>query len=61
MRVERLSIGLEDLEATRAECLGELKDRMWREVWRDMVELEGVDVSVREVGDGIYSVTAEIL
>jgi len=60
MRVERLSIGLEDLEATRAECLEELKDRMWREVWRDMVELEGVDVSVREVGDGIYSVTAEI-
>lgn len=55
-----MSIGLEDLEATRAECLEELKDRMWREVWRDMVELEGVDVSVREVGDGIYSVTAEI-
>lgn len=55
-----MSIGLEDLEATRAECLVELKERMWREVWRDMVELEGVDVSVREVGDGIYSVTAEI-
>lgn len=38
----------------------ELKELLWREVWKDCVELDGVEVSVDERGKGMYFVTATL-
>ena len=58
-RVVKVARDESELEQVRLACERELKDLLWREVWRDMVELEGVEERVVDVG-GFYEVTLEI-
>lgn len=48
----------DELKAARRECVEELKERMWSEVWKDMLALP-VKESVRRVDDW-YEITVEI-
>ena len=42
------------------ELLRELKNMVWREVWRDEIELPGVELDVREAEGGGYLVIARL-
>lgn len=57
MKVTRVARSAEELQRVRRECMAELKERMWSEVWCDMVSLP-VKESVRRV-DGWYEITLE--
>lgn len=41
-------------------CLDALKERMWRDVWKREITLEGVRWTIEETGDGVIEVTAEL-
>lgn len=58
MKVTGVARSAEELQLVRRECMAELKERMWSEVWRDMVSLP-VKESVRRVDDW-YEITVEI-
>ena len=58
-KVVKIARDAGECERVMRECEEELKERLWREVWRDMVELEGVRRSVRRVDDW-YEITVEI-
>ena len=40
-------------------ALEELKERLWREVWKESIDLPGARVKVEPVSEG-YKITAEI-
>lgn len=59
MEVTRVVGKDSDVEAAKRWCLMALKQRLWAEVWRDMLELGDAVVSVEETEYG-YKVKAEI-
>lgn len=59
MEVRKIVGSASDVEAAGRWCVEALKQRLWSEVWRDMVELEGAVVSVEETEYG-FVVKAEI-
>ena len=48
-----------DLELAKERAIDDLKEKMWREVWKDEIDLPGVEVSVKRMGNGLYAVTAK--
>ena len=46
-------------DQARERALAALKERLWRECWRDAVELDAEDVSVVEV-DGVFEVEVKV-
>lgn len=49
-----------DAGSVAEELLRELKDMVWREVWRDEIDLPGVELDVREAEGGGYLVIARL-
>lgn len=60
MREESYVKSLGEVEKAKAVCRDRLKDRLWRELWRDMIEVDGMEERVEEIGEGFYKVTVEI-
>lgn len=60
MQVVKIASGEKELSSVKKAALDALKERMWQEVWKDEIDLPGVKVSVRSLGDGLYEVTAKI-
>lgn len=59
-KVRRYAGSEVSVESAKEMCLDALKELLWREVWRDEINLEGVRWTVRECEDGIVEITAEI-
>lgn len=50
------------VERTRAELLDEMKEAMWRDVWKDAIDVAGlVELEERDLGDGEVEVLARSL
>lgn len=47
-------------EEARRRAEEALKERLWRECWKDEIELQGVREEQRELVDGKFEVTLEI-
>lgn len=47
------------IEEARSRALGELKDQLWRDCWREEIELPDVRESVVE-WDGVFEVRVEL-
>ena len=50
--------GEEDIAETKRRAAEALKERLWREVWKDCVEVSGIGFEVRSLGGGYVEVTA---
>ena len=50
----------ESMESARTRLIEGLKDRLWKEVWRDEIVLPDVDIEVAETEDGKLIMRAEI-
>lgn len=51
----------EDLVAeVTGEALEELKELMWKDVWKDCIDLPHAKVEVRKLSDGGFMITAKI-
>lgn len=50
----------EELPSVKKQALEELKEKMWSDVWKDMVDLPEAKVVVHSLGDGLYKVTAKV-
>ena len=58
MRVEKIMDGCG--EAERDLVVGELKDLLWKEVWRENIDLPRVRVEAERLPDGRFRISAEI-
>ena len=47
------------IEEARSRALGALKDQLWRDCWREEIDLPDVRESVVEE-DGVFEVTVEL-
>lgn len=48
------------VEFAKELCEAELKEMLWKSVWKDEIHLEGIRWTVEECEDGIVEVTGEI-
>lgn len=60
MQVSKIACGEEELSAVKRQAVEELKERMWKEVWKENIDLPQAKVEVVSLGEGIYQVTAKI-
>lgn len=58
-RVVKVASSEADLERVREEARRELKEMLWKEVWRDLVDVPLKSEQVRRV-DGLYEVILEV-
>lgn len=58
-RVVKVARSEADLERVREEARRELKEMLWKEVWRDLVDVPLKSEQVRRV-DGLYEVILEV-
>lgn len=56
MEIRRKIGSIEEVE----QMVCELKDRLWREVWRDEIDLPGMKVEVEEAEGGGYDAVVSI-
>lgn len=59
MEVCIIARNAEEVPMCREAALEELKERLWREVWKESIDLPGARVKVEPVSEG-YKITAEI-
>lgn len=59
MQVTKLACGEEEISAVKQQAVDELKEKLWKEVWKENIDLPQVDLDVRSLGDGLYQVTAK--
>ena len=59
-KVRRYAGSQVSVEAAKEMCLDALKEMLWQEVWKEEIELPGVQWTIEEGEDGIIEVTAEI-
>lgn len=59
MQVTKLACGEEEISAVKQQAVDELKEKLWKEVWKENIDLPQVDFDVRSLGDGLYQVTAK--
>ena len=60
MKVEKVVKSRDDVSAAKSWCMEELKHRLWREVWSDMIELNDARIDVEERADGQILVRVEL-
>lgn len=60
MQVSKIACGEEELSSVKAQAVEELKEKMWKEVWKENIDLPQAKVVVHSLGDGLYEVTAKI-
>lgn len=56
-RVSTVVCGEEEVELALDMLRERIKEELWREVWKDMVDVAGVDEEVMPCGDGRIKVT----
>lgn len=61
IQVSKIACGEEELSAVKKQAVEELKEKMWKEVWKENIDLPQAKVEVVSLGEGIYQVTAKIL
>lgn len=59
-KVKRYAGSEVSVESAAEMCLDELKERLWRDIWKDEIELAGVTWTYTVYEDGVIEVTAEI-
>lgn len=59
-RVKRYAGSEVSVESAKEMCLAELKEMLWRDVWKREIELTGVEWTVKRCADGVIEVIAEI-
>ena len=59
IRVVKIASGEEEISDMKRLAVEELKEQLWREVWKDNIDLPEVIFDVRSLGDGLYQVTAK--
>lgn len=59
MQVTKLACGEKEISAVKQQAVEELKEKLWKEVWKENIDLPHVDFDVRSLGDGLYQVTAK--
>lgn len=60
MQVSKIACGEEELSSVKKQAVEELKEKMWKEVWKENIDLPQAKVKVVSLGEGIYQVTAKI-
>lgn len=60
MQVSKIACGEGELSSVKAQVLEELKEKMWKEVWKENIDLPQAKIEVHSLGDGLYKVTAKI-
>lgn len=60
MQVSKIACGEKELSSVKKQAVEELKEKMWKEVWKENIDLPQAKVVVHDLGDGIYQVTAKI-
>lgn len=60
MQVSKIACGEDELSAVKQQAVEELKERMWKEVWKENIDLPQAKVEVVTLEEGIYKVTAKI-
>lgn len=59
-KVKRFAGGDVSVESAMDMCLDALKEKMWRDVWKREITLEGVRWTIVERDGGMTEVTAEL-
>lgn len=59
-RVRRYAGSEVSVEAAKEMCLSELKDKLWKDVWKGEIDLPGVKWTIAKAEDGVIEVIAEI-
>lgn len=59
-KVKRFAGGEVSVENAMDMCLDALKEKMWRDVWKQEITLEGVRWTIVERDGGMTEVTAEL-
>lgn len=60
MQVSKIACGENELSSVKQQAIEELKEKMWKEVWKENIDLPQAKVEVHSIGDGMYQVTAKI-
>ena len=60
MVITKIAKSEDDVSAVVEEVFEEMKERLWRETWKEMIELPQAKVEVRKDKDGNFSVTVKI-
>lgn len=59
-RIKRYAGSQVSVESAKEMCLDDLKERLWKDVWKDVIDLPDVRWTVEESEDGVIEVIAEI-
>lgn len=59
IQVIKLACGEEEISVVKQKAVEELKEKLWKEVWKENIELPQVDFDIRSLGDGLYQVIAK--
>lgn len=59
IQVIKLACGEEEISVVKQKAVEELKEKLWKEVWKENIELPQVDFDIRSLGDGFYQVIAK--
>lgn len=59
-RVKRYAGSEVSVESAKELCLAELKEMLWRDVWKHEIELTGVKWTVEKCADGVIEVIGEL-
>lgn len=60
MQVSKIACSEGELSSVKAQALEELKEKMWKEVWKENIDLPQAKIKVHSLADGLYKVTAKI-
>lgn len=60
MQVSKIACGEKELSSVKRQAVEELKEKMWKEVWKENIDIPQAKVEVHSLGDGLYEVTAKI-
>lgn len=60
IEVSRIAESEDQVSEVTGLVLEELKEQMWKDVWKENIDLPNVKVEVRKLSDGGFMITAKI-
>ena len=60
MKVTKIAKNVDLVSEVTGMVLEELKEMLWREAWKEMIELPQAKVEVRRREDGSFEISAEL-
>ena len=60
MQVSKIACGEKELSSVKRQAVEELKEKMWKEVWKENIDLPQATVKVYNLGQDIFEVVASI-